>query len=92
MAIGFRAITQAASGGTSGTSTISAPALPAGTASGDMVVLVVGFKYGDAITMTAPTDWTVVSDNEAANSGLTNSGNDAGNVRGAVFFRQYDGV
>jgi hypothetical protein len=57
-----------------------------------MVVLIVGFKYGDAITMTAPSGWTVVSNNEANNTGLTNSGNDSGNVRGAVFFREYDGV
>ncbi len=91
MAIGFRAITQIASGGA--TDPTSAPALPTGTLAGDMVVYGVIVKYASTtIATNPPTDWQDPANNEANNTGLTDSGNDAGNIRAALFFREYDGV
>ena len=85
MAISWRANTALASGGA--TDPLSAPALPTGTANGDMVVLFVIVKYAST-TINTPTDWQDVANNEAANSGLTDSGNDAGNIRAAIYFRE----
>jgi len=91
VAIGFRAQTQIASGGA--TDPTSAPALPTGTQSGDMVVYGVIVKYASTtIATNPPTSWTDPTNNEANNTGLTDSGNDAGNIRVALFFREYDGV
>jgi hypothetical protein len=87
MAISFRAQTQIASGGA--TDPMSAPALPTGTTTGDMVLLFVIVKYAST-TITTPTDWNLVSDTAIANSGLTDSGNDSGNIRAAIFWREKD--
>lgn len=90
MAIAFRASTQIASGGA--TDPMSAPALPATggtTADGDMVLLFVIVKYAST-TITTPTDWTLLNNGSFANSGLTDSGNDSGNIRGAIFWRIKD--
>jgi hypothetical protein len=89
MAIAWRANTAIASGG--GTDPLSVPAVPTGTATGDMVLLFVIVKYGSGTngrTINTPTDWTLLNNGEAANSGLTNSGNDAGNIRAAIFWRE----
>ena len=87
MAVGFRAITQIASGGA--TNPTSAPALPTGTLDGDMVVYGVIVKYASK-TIVDPSGWTVPANNQANNTGLTDSGNDAGNIRAALFFREKD--
>src|SRR4030042_2388673 len=87
MAISWRANTAIASGGA--TDPLSVPALPTGTANGDMVVLFVIVKYAST-TINTPTDWQDVANNEAANSGLTDSGNDTGNIRAAIYFREKD--
>lgn len=89
MAIAFRGVTALASGGA--TDPTSAPALPAGTANGDMVVYGVIVKYAaTTIATNPPTGWQDPANNEDANSGLTDSGNDAGNIRVALFFREKD--
>jgi len=89
--IAFRALTQIASGGA--TDPTSAPALPTGTQVGDMVVYGVIVKYAaTTIATNPPTGWQDPANNEANNTGLTDSGNDAGNIRAALFFREYDGV
>jgi hypothetical protein len=91
MAIAFRGVAAIASGGA--TDPLSAPSLPASTANGDIVLLFVIVKYGSGaggVTINTPTDWTLLNNGEAANSGLTNSGNDAGNVRAAIFWRIKD--
>jgi len=90
MAIAFRGETEIASGGA--TDPMSAPALPASTANGDMVILGVIVKYGDVTTIATnpPTGWTAVSNNENVNSGSDNAGNDDGNIRCALFFREKD--
>jgi hypothetical protein len=88
MAISLRAVTAIASGGA--TDPMSAPALPTGTATGDMVLLFVYVKFGNTITINTPTDWTLLSNSEIANSGLTNGSNDEGNVRAAIFWRIKD--
>jgi hypothetical protein len=90
MAIGFRAQTEIASGGA--TDPLSAPALPTGTQNGDMVVYGVIIKYGDTTTIVnnPPTDWQDPANNEANNTGSDNAGNDDGNIRLALFFREKD--
>ena len=47
-------------------------------------------KY--VVGIVAPTDWTVVTNNAPFNTGLTDSGNDSGNILAALYFREYDGV
>lgn len=87
MAIGFRSLTQAGSGGA--TDPTSATTLPSGTATGDLVVAVCEVKYAST-TITPPSGWQVVTNSEAFNTTLTDSGNDAGNIRLALFFREKD--
>jgi hypothetical protein len=87
MAIGFVNQTQIASGGA--TDPMSAPALPASTATGNLVLLFAIVKYAST-TIDTPTDWTLLNNGSAANSGLTDSGNDAGNVRAAIYWREKD--
>lgn len=83
MAIAFRAQSAIAIGSTS-----VSPALPAGTASGDIVAIFVTTKP-DTATINVPANWTLQVD--VAGGGGTN-GNGTGPTRGAWLTRQYDGV
>lgn len=87
MAIGFRGIAATPSTGTADPA--AAASLPASTASGDLVVMVVQVK-ASSITINTPTNWDSPSNNSA--TGGTGSGIDAGTVNMAVFTREYDGV
>lgn len=82
MAISSRAAGAWASGSTS-----VAPAIPAGSAAGDRMVLFVGCKPFNA-TIATPTGWTPISGGSGTN-GSTASGIDTGSVRWATFYRDW---
>lgn len=94
MAIAFRASNALASGGaTDPMSAASLPATGGTTTNGDIVLYFAIVKYGSGtggVTINTPTDWTLLNNGVVANSGLTNSGNDSGNIRACIFWRIKD--
>lgn len=82
MAIALRA----AGAWAAGTGSV-APALPAGIAAGDIMVMFVGCKPFSA-TIVTPSGWTRLSGADGTN-GSTASGVDTGSVQWAVFIREW---
>lgn len=87
MAIGFRGISASPSTGTADPA--AATSLPASTAAGDLVVMLVLVK-ASTITINTPADWSAPSNSNT--TGGAGTGIDGGTVRIAVFTREYDGV
>jgi hypothetical protein len=89
VAIAFRGVSTA---NITAADPLAAVGLPASTASGDMVLLLLGYKYGDATTIAAqPTSWQDPTENEVQ-GGTGAAGIDAGITRTALWAREYDGV
>jgi hypothetical protein len=82
VAIGVRTAGAWASGSTS-----VAPALPASSAAGDMMVMFVGCKPFNAAIVT-PAGWAVLTAGSGAN-GSTGSGIDTGSVLWATFYKEF---
>jgi hypothetical protein len=82
MAIGVRTAGAWAAGTTS-----VAPALPASSGAGDIMILFVGCKPYNA-SIGTPTGWTLLSAGSGAN-GTTGSGIDSGSVLWATFYREW---
>lgn len=82
MAIGFRSAGAWASGSTS-----VAPALPTGSAAGDMMVMFVGCKPFNA-TINKPNGWAILNAGSGVNGSVA-SGIDTGSVQWATFYREW---
>lgn len=82
MAIALRAAGAWAAG-----STAPAPTIPAGTTTGDIMLLYIGCKPFSS-TINAIGGWTLVSGSDGTN-GSVNSGIDTGSVKWACFYREW---
>ena len=82
MAIALRAAGAWAAG-----STAPAPTIPAGTTTGDIMLLYVGCKPYNA-TINTPSGWTAIAAASGSN-GTTANGTDTGSVLWATFYREW---
>lgn len=89
MAIAFRSASPTPN--TTAADPLGAPALPTGAASGDMILLLIWYKYDTTTIASTPTNWTKPSNSETT-GGAGAANTDSGVGRIALYTREYDGV